>query len=79
MQITHELNLGFDNSCSIAFQQLLKDSQLILMTDASFNTAGQARMNRDTIQEETKPERKANAPVTCGSKTFNPGQSLQSI
>ena len=73
------LNKLLENSCQLALRQPLKDKQLLVMSDASFTAAGYAIMIEDDPNQKLQSKRKTYAPVTFGSKTFNPAQTKLSI
>ena len=81
INITSELKETFDSvnkALSDARQPALKQpipgKQLVLMTDASFRSAGYALMIQDNIDQKTRSKRKTYAPVAFGSKIVSPAQ-----
>ena len=69
------LNKLLENSCQLALKQLLKDKQLIVMSDASFTAPGYAIRIEDDPNQKLQSKRKTYAPIAFGSKTFNPTQT----
>ena len=53
--------------------------QLVLMTVASFRSAGYALMIEDNPDQKILSKRKTYAPVAFGSKIFSPAQLKMSI
>ena len=81
INITSELNETFDSvnkalsdACQLAVKQPIPGKQLVLMTDASFRSAGYALMIEDNPDQKIQSKRKAYAPVAFGSKFFSPAQ-----
>ena len=79
INITSELKETFDSvnktmsdACQLALEQPIPGKQLVLMTDASFRSAGYALMIEDNPDRKTQSKRKTNAPVAFGSKVFSP-------
>ena len=77
INITSELNETFDSvnkalsdACELALKQPIPGKQLILMTDASFGSAGCAVMIEDNPDQKIQSTRKTYAPVAFGSKNF---------
>ena len=86
INITSELKETFDSvnkalsdACQLALKQPIPGKQLVLMTDASFRSAGYALMIEDNPDQKIPSERKTNAPVAFGSKVFSPAQLKMSI
>ena len=86
INITSELKETFDSvnkALSDAFELALKQpipgKQLVLMTDASFKSAGYALMIEDNPDQKIQSKRKTYAPVAFGSKIFSPAQLKMSI
>ena len=84
--ITSELKEKFDSvnkalsdACELALKQPIPGNQLVLMTDASFRSAGYALMIEDNPDQKTQSKRKTYAPVAFGSKIFSPAQQKMSI
>ena len=84
--ITSELKKIFDSvykalsdACEIALKQPIPGKHLVLMTDASFRSAGYALMIEDNPDQKTQSKRKTCAPVAFGSKIFSPAQLKMSI
>ena len=86
INITSELKETFDsvkkalsNACELALKQPIPGKQLVLMTDASFRSAGYALMIEDNPDQKIQSKRKTFAPVAFGSKIFSPTQPPLSI
>ena len=86
INITSELKETFDSvntalsdACQFALEQLIPGKQLVLMTDASFRSAGYALMIEDNPDQKIQSKRKTHAPVAFGSKIFLPAQLKMSI
>ena len=84
--ITSELIETFDSvnkvlsdACELALKQPIPGKQLVLMTDASFRSAGYALMIEDNPDQNIQSKRKTYAPVAFGSKIFSPAQLKMSI
>ena len=81
ISITSELKETFDSvkkalsdACELALKQPIPVKQLVLITDASFRSAGYARMIEDSPDQKIQSKRKTYAPVAFGSKIFSPAQ-----
>ena len=77
--ITSELKETFDSvnealsdACQLALKQPIAGKQLVLMTVASFRSAGYAVMIEDNPDQKIQSKRKTYAPVAFGSKVFSP-------
>ena len=86
INITSELKQAFDSvnkalsdACELALKQPIPGKQLVLMTDASFRSAGYALMIEDNPDQNIQSKRKMYAPVAFGSKNFSPAQLKMSI
>ena len=86
INITSELKDTFDSvntalsdACELALKQPIPGKQLVLMTDASFRSAGYALMIEDICDQKVQSKRKTYAPVAFGSKIFSPAQLKMSI
>ena len=86
INITSELKETFDSvnkalsdACQLALKQPIPGKQLVLMTDASFRSAGYAHMIQDNPDQKIQSKRKTYAPVAFGSKVFSPAQLRMSI
>ena len=86
IKITSELKETFDSvnkalsdACELALKQPISGKQLVLMTDASFRSAGHALMIEDNPNQKIQSKRKTYAPVAFGSKNFSPAQLKMSI
>ena len=81
INITSELKETFDSvnkalsdACELALKQPVSGMQLVLMTDASFRSAGYALIIEDNPDQKIQSKRKTYAPVAFGSKIFSPAQ-----
>ena len=81
INITSELQDTFDSvkktlsdACELALKQPIPGKQLVLMTDASFRSAGYALMTEDIPDQKIQSKRKTCTPVAFGSKKFCPAQ-----
>ena len=86
INITSDLKESFDsvntapsNACELALKQPIPGKQLVLMTDASFRSAGYALMTEDNPDQKQQSKRKTYDPVAFGSKIFSPAQLKMSI
>ena len=86
INITSELKETFDSvnkalsdACELALKQPIPRKQLVLMTDASFRSAGYALMIEDNPDQKIQSKRKTYAPVAFGSKILSPAQLIMSI
>ena len=86
INITSELKETFDSvnkalsdACQLALKQPIPRKQLVLMTDASFSSAGYALMIKDNPDQKIQSKRKTYAPVAFGSIVFSPAQLKMSI
>ena len=68
------LNNTLDIRCQLAVTQPLPKEQLVLMTDASFQTAGYAVLTENDPNRKYTSRRKTNEPVVYWSKTYVPFQ-----
>ena len=73
------VNTALSNACELALKQPIPGKQLVLMTDASFRSAGYALMIEDNPDQKLQSKRKTYAPVAFGSKIFSPAQLKISI
>ena len=73
------VNTALSNACELALKQPIPGKQLVLMTDASFRSAGYALMIEDNPDQKIQSKRKTYAPVAFGSKIFYPAQLKMSI
>ena len=81
INITSELKETFDSvnkalsdACELALKQSIPGKQLLLMTDASFRSAGYALMIEDNPDKKIQSKKKTYAPVAFGSKVFSGAQ-----
>ena len=86
IKITSELKKTFDSvnkalsdACQLALKQPTPGKQLILMTDASFRSAGNALMIEDNPDQKRQSKRKTYAPLAFGSKKFSTAKLKMSI
>ena len=86
IKITSELKKTFDSvnkalsdDCELALKQPIQGKQLVLVTDASFRSAGYALMIEDKPNQKIQSKRKTYPPVAFGSKIFSPAQLKMSI
>ena len=73
------VNKALSDACELALKQPIPGEQLVLLTDASFRSAGYALMIEDNPDQKIQSKRKAYAPVAFGSKFFFPAQLKMSI
>ena len=86
INITSELKETFDSvnkalsdACKLALKQPIPGKLLVLMTDASFRSAGYALMIEDNPDQKIQSKSRTYAPVAIGSKVFSPAQLKMSI
>ena len=86
INITSELKETFDSvnkalsdACELALKQPIPGKQLVLMSDASFGSAGYAVMFEDSPDQKIPSKRKTYAPVAFGSQVFSLEQLKMSI
>ena len=70
----NSVNKALSDACQLALKQPIPGKQLVLMTDASFRSAGYALMIEDNPDQKIQSKRKTYAPVAFGSKVFSPAQ-----
>ena len=75
----HSVNKALSEACELALKQPIPGKQFVLMTDASFRSAGYALMIEDNPDQKIQSNRKTYAPVAFGSKIFSPSQLKMSI
>ena len=73
------VNKALSDACELALKQPIPGNQLVLMTDASFRSAGYALMIEDNPHQKIQSKRKTYAPVAFGSKKVSPAQLKMSI
>ena len=73
------VNKALSDACELALKQPIPGKQLVLMTDASFRSAGYALMIEDNPNQKVQSKRKTYPPVAFGSKIFSPAQLKMSI
>ena len=86
INITSELKDTFDSvnkvlsdAFQLALKQRIPGKQLVLMTDATFRSAGYALMIEHNPDQKIQSKRKTYATVAFGSKIFSPTQFKNSI
>ena len=86
INITSELKETFDSvnkalsdAYKLALKQPISGEHLVLMTDASFRSAGHALMIEDNTDQKIQSKRKTYTPVAFGSKIFSAAQLKMSI
>ena len=78
-EIFDSVNKALSDARELALKQPIPGKQLVLMTDASFRSAGYALMIEDNPNQKIQSKRKTYAPVAFGSKVFSPAQLKMSI
>ena len=73
------VNKALSDACQLALKQPIPGKQSVLMTDASFRSAGNALMIEDNPDQKIQSKRKTYAPVAFGSKIFSPAELMMSI
>ena len=73
------VNKALSDACEVALTQPIPGKQFVLMTDASFRSAGYALIIEDNPQQKIQSKRKTYAPVAFGWKIFSPAQLKISI
>ena len=73
------VNEALTDACELVLKQPIPGKQLVLMTDASFRSAGYALMIEDNPNQKIQSKKKTYAPVAFGSKFFSPAQLKMSI
>ena len=73
------VNKALNDACKLALKQPIPGKQLVLITDASFRSAGYPLMIEYNPNQKIKSKRKTFAPVAFGSKMFSPAQLKMSI
>ena len=68
------VNKALSDACELALKHPNPGKQLVLMTDASFRSAGYALMIEDNADQKIQSKRRTYAPVAFGSKLFSPAQ-----
>ena len=79
MKEFREINEALDRCCQLSLCQPLPGKQLVLMTDASFQTAGYAVLIEDDPNQKDTSTRKTYAPIAYESRTYSPSQIKMSI
>ena len=75
----HSVNKALSEACELALKQPIPGKQLVIMTDASFRSAGYAPMIEDNPDQKIQSRRKTYALVAFGSKIFSSAQLKMSI
>ena len=70
---------ALSDACELALKQPIPGKHLVLVTDASFRSAGYALMIEDNPDKIIQSKRKTYAPVAFCSKIFSPAQLKMSI
>ena len=70
------VNKAFSDACELALKQTIPGKQLILMTDASFRSAGYALMIENNPDQKIQSKRKTYAPWHLAHK-FSPMHNLK--
>ena len=70
----HSVKKALSYACELALKQPIPGKQLVLMTDASFRSAGFAPMIENNPDQKIQSKRKTYAPVAFGSKVLSPAQ-----
>ena len=70
---------ALSDAYQLALKQPIPGKQLVLMTDASFRSAGYALMIEGDPDQKIQSKRKTYAPVAFGSKVFSPAQLKMSV
>ena len=78
-ETSDSFNKALSDACALALKQPIPGKQLVLMTDASFRSAGYALIIEENPDEKIQSKRKTYAPVAFGSKVFSPAQLKLSI
>ena len=65
-ETSDSVNKALSHACELALKQPIPGKQLVLMTDASFRSAGYALMIEDNPDRKTQSKRKTYAPVAFG-------------
>ena len=73
------VNKALSDAREFELKQPIPGKQLVLMTDASFTSAGYALMIENNPDQKIQSKRKTFAPVGFGSKIFSPAQLNMSI
>ena len=73
------VNKALSDACDLALKQPIPGKQLVLLTDASFRSAGYALMIEDNPNQKIQSKRKTYATVAFGSKNFSAAQLKMSI
>ena len=73
------VNKALSDACELPLKQPTPEKQIVLMTDASFRSAGYALMIEDNPDQKIQSKRKTYAPVAFGWKIFSPAQLKMSI
>ena len=71
-EIFDSVNEALSDAGQLALKQPIPGKQLVLMTDASFRSAGYALMIEDNHDQKRQSKRKTYALVAFGSKILSP-------
>ena len=77
--IIDSVKKALSDACELALKPPIPGKQLVLITDASFRSAGYALMIEDNPDQKVLSKRETYAPVAFGSKIFSPAQLKMSI
>ena len=66
----YSVNKAFSDACELALKQPTPSEQLVLMTDASFRSAGYAFLIEDNPDQKMQSKRKSYAPGQLAQKNF---------
>ena len=61
-EIFDSVNKALSDACDLALKQTIQGKQLVLMTDASFRSAGYALIIEDNPDQKIQSKRKTYAP-----------------
>ena len=78
-EIFDSINKAISDACELSLKQPIPGKQLVLMTDASFRSAGYALMIEDNPDQKIQSKRKTYATVPFGPKAFSVAQLKMSI
>ena len=70
---------ALSDACKPALKQPIPGKQLVLMTDASFRSAGYALLIEDNPDQKIQSKRETYAPVAFGLNVFPPAQLKMSM
>ena len=79
IQTCDSVNKALSDACGLALKQPIPGKQLVLMSNASFRSAGYDLMIEVNPDQKIQSKRKTYPPVAFGSKNFSPAQLKMSI